>query len=178
MRKAKPTIVLATWPQHSGVAYFGDREYDKWGEYSCDSVKLKFRAIDHHPDTGLYLDSDTRDAVSNLGLWVWFDQSGRLSIEARMFDIHSLTMRQMDANHRLLKWASGKMDNLSISLSSVQVPSAHLALSVVLAELGIKQAIEYRPGTDTFIKADAALVKIADHIETRWKRMNPVEVAA
>lgn len=179
MRKQKPEIALATWPQGADAAYFGDRQYDHWGVKDCDSLWLKLRAIDPDSKSGFYLDSDTRDAVSSLGIWIWFNKSGQLSIEPRLHDIHSLTLRQADAHHSLLKWACARIEKLNLAAYGVNVESAHLALSVALGDLGVKRAIEYRPShqTDTFITVDAALSRIVKHLHARWSRMK-TEVTA
>ena len=97
---SKTEIVIPVWAGRTGPSYWGDKDYS-----SCDnqssSLWVSFLGVlagDRHN----YLNDDCR-AIGDLGLYVYVTVDGTVSIDLRLHDAGSMTLRESEQRIKALK---------------------------------------------------------------------------
>ena len=87
----KPEILIPTWAGRSGPGYWGDSDFISHDSEST-SLWVSLRGV-VPGDPYSYMDSRCR-AIGDLGLYVWLDLHGTVSIDLRLHDAGSLTLAE------------------------------------------------------------------------------------
>ena len=168
-KSTKTEIVIPTWAGRTGPSYWGDRDYSGYDNQST-SFWVSLRGVlpgDRHN----YLTDDCR-AVGDIGLYVYATVDETVSIDLRLHDAGSMTLREsvqrISALRRL--FVKGKAYRFSDFARGTNV---HTELTKALAALGIKQAMIYHGinEPETFEPVGIALKRISDSIDERLDRM-------
>lgn len=186
--KPKLELMLATWPRRADETYFGDRWGDWRGLDDCLSCKLRMRMVDR-ADKYAYMNEASK-AIADIGVYVWVSRDGTVSLDLRLFDIHSMELQEVEARAKALKAMFAKAAKGGYPLGRwtfVKTRDVHAELCKLFDALGIRFTIEYHGiGQDeTYAPVGVALRRIADDIEKQvvrqggWKEPQPqVEEAA
>lgn len=135
MKKGKLNIVAAMWP-HAPRDHevLGDRDHGGTG--SSDSIWIQFRIKDDESfQSYLY-----RDPVRHIGLWVWFDDSGRYHLSIRLHDVYSMTVEETERALKLMRTMQKKVTAAS---QDREVGWTRRITEVLLA-CGIREVVLYR----------------------------------
>jgi hypothetical protein len=88
MKKSnKIEIVIPTWEGRTGPSYWGDID-DSSHDHQSTSFWLSLRGI--APSDG-YIHGECR-AIGDIGLYVWFDMNGTVSINLRLLEAGSVSL--------------------------------------------------------------------------------------
>lgn len=161
-KSKKPMMVLATWPDSRGAQYFGHQD-GGYGVAGCDSFWLSFRSVSE-TDSCHYLDASAR-AVSDIGLYVWFDERGSLSTYLALHDRRSLQLHEVDIRFKVLQKLSKKMP----SLSGRNAASFRQALMDIMGGIGVTKAVEFR---HTQPIKDSGTIPVYDAVEVIAKEFD------
>jgi hypothetical protein len=168
-KSTKTEIVIPTWAGRTGPSYWGDRDYSGYDNQSS-SCWVSFRGVmpgDRHS----YMTDDCR-AVGDIGLYVYATVDGTVSIDLRLHDAGSMTLRECVQRITVLKrlFAKGKAYRFSDFARGTNV---HTELTKTVAALGIKRAMVYHGinEPETFEPVGIALKRIADCIDDRLDRL-------
>src|SRR5450830_743750 len=131
-KSSKTEIVIPTWEGRSGPSYWGDNDYSSYDNQSS-SFWLSLRAV--VPGDNSYLNDDSR-AIGDIGLYVWIDISGTVSIDVRLHDVGSVSLYEGMRLIKLLQrlYLKGKAYPFNNFQRSTDV---HTELSKALDALGI-----------------------------------------
>ena len=125
--------------RRSGPSYWGDSDFSSHDDQSS-SFWLSLRGV-VPGDPYSYMDSECR-AIGDLGLYVWLDIHGSVSIDLRLHDAGSLTLAEGEQRIKLLRrlHLKGKAHSFN---SFARGASVHVELSRALDVLGIRRALVY-----------------------------------
>lgn len=98
--KEKTEILIATWSGRSGPGYWGDNDFPSHDGQSI-SFWLSLRGV-VSGDPYSYMNQECR-AIVDLGLYVWLDIYGTVSIDLRLHDAGSLTLAEGEHRMKLLR---------------------------------------------------------------------------
>ena len=172
---SKTEIVIPVWAGRTGPSYWGDKDYS-----SCDnqssSLWVSFRGVlagDRHN----YLNDDCR-AIGDLGLYVYVTVDGTVSIDLRLHDAGSMTLRESEQRIKALKrlFVKGKAYRFSDFARDTDV---HSELTKALDALGVKRAMTYHGINvpETFEPVGIMIKRISDCVDDRINRMKRCQVA-
>lgn len=162
MTKSKPQLMIASWPLQPV------RVSDLYPDVTNVSARIHFRMID--PNDKWLSGTDEARAATDLGLYVWADIDGTISIDLRAMDIYSASLREMQARVKLLKRLDAKATKAGFTMHDFhRNASMHDTLTKAVAALGIHTSIEYRGigQPDTFAPAGIAIKRIADALDAQ-----------
>jgi hypothetical protein len=170
MKKAnKSEIVIATWAGRTGPGYWGDQDYSGYDNQSS-SFWMSLRGV-LPGDRNNYM-TDDRRAVGDIGLYVYATVDGTVSIDLRLHDAGSMTLRECVQRITVLKrlFVKGKAYRFS---DFARGTDAHTELTKAVASLGIKRAMIYHGinEPETFEPVGIALKRISNCIDDRLNRM-------
>ena len=170
MKKSNKTeILLATWAGCSGPGYWGDSDFISHDSQST-SFWLSLRGL-VPGDPYSYLQSSCR-AIGDLGLYVWLDIHGTVSIDLRLHDAGSLTLQECELRVKLLKRLHLKGSAYPFN-GFQRGTTVHAELGRALDALGIRRVLVYH-GINTaeaYEGVGLAVERIADSIQERLNRM-------
>lgn len=174
MKKSNKTeIVIPTWEGRTGPSYWGDIDYSSHDNQST-SFWLSLRGV--APSDG-YINDDCR-AIGDIGLYVWIDIHGTVSIDVRLHDVGSVSLYEGVQLIKLLKrlYAKGKAYPFNNFQRSTNV---HTELTKALGALGITRALVYNGlnTSETYQPVGMAIKQISDSIDARLNRMRQSQVA-
>jgi hypothetical protein len=163
--RKKPIMVLATWPEQPGARYFGHSDYGNFVD-GCDSIWLSFRAA-MPSDPNYYMDEPAR-AMSDIGLYVWFGDTGSVHTYFAIHEAHNMKLSEAEARIKILRALDKKMPSTNRRTSDSFRP----LLMDIFNAIGVTKAIEYRhmvPSKDsTFIPVYDAVEVIAKELDRRY----------
>lgn len=159
MTKTKPELMIASWPDRPvDTCYFDPAATNS-------SARIPLRLVD--PADKWSCGEDFR-AASDLGLYVWADVDGTVSIDVRAMDIHSASLREMELRVKLLKRLTAKAEKAGFSFHGFhRNASVYEQLIRCLDAIGIRTAVEYHgiSSADTYAPVAIAAKRIADAID-------------
>ena len=174
-KSPKTEIVDPTRAGRTGSSYWGDRDYSGYDNQSF-SFWISLRGVlpgDRHS----YMNDDCR-AVGNIGLYVFTTVDGTVSIDLRLHDAGSMTLREAVQRITALKrmFVKGKAYRFN---DFARDTSVHTELTKAVVALGIKRAMIYHGinEPETFEPVGIALKRIADCIDDRLDRMKQRQAA-
>lgn len=175
MKKSNRTeIVIPTWAGRTGASYWGDQDYSSHDDQST-SLWLSLRGV--MPSNNSFMDDDCR-SIGDIGLYVWIDISGTVSIDVRLHDVGSVSLYEGVQLINLLKWlcARGKAYPFSNFQRGTDV---HTELTKALDALGIKRALVYHGinTSESYESVGMAIKRISDCMDDRLSRMKHYQTA-
>lgn len=174
-KQSKTEIVIPTWAGRTGPGYWGDRDYTGYDNQSS-SFWLSFRGV-LPGDRQIYMNDDCR-AVGDIGLYVYVTVEGTVSMDLRLHDAGSMTLRECEQRIRVLKRLLVKGQAYAFG-DFARGTSVHTELTKVVAALGIQRAMVYHGinEPETFEPVGIAIKRITDCIDERLNRMKQRQVA-
>jgi hypothetical protein len=174
-KQAKTEIVIPTWAGRTGSAYWGDGEYSGYDNQSS-SFWVSLRGV-MPGDRQSYMNDDCR-AVGDIGLYVYATVEGTISIDLRLHDAGSMTLRESVQRITVLKRLFVKGKDYPFN-GFARDTNVHDELTKAVAALGIKRAMVYLGinEPETFELVGIALKRISDCIDVRLNRMKQSQVA-
>ncbi|WP_114970965.1 hypothetical protein [Rhodoferax ferrireducens] len=175
MKKSSQTeIVIPTWADRTGPGYWGDID-DGSRDKQSTSFWLSLRRV--VPGDNSCVNDDSR-AICDIGLYVWLDLVGTVSIDVRLHEVGSVSLYEGMQRIKLLKrlHARGKAYPFN---SFQRRTNVQVQLTKALDALGIKRALVHH-GIDkreTYEPVGLAIQRIGDSIKERLDRMKPCRVA-
>ena len=165
----KPEILIPTWAGRSGPGYWGDSDFISHDSEST-SLWVSLRGV-VPGDPYSYMDSSCR-AIGDLGLYVWLDIHGTVSIDLRLHDAGSLTLQECELRVKLLKRLHLKGNAYPFN-GFQRETTVHAELSRALDALGIRRALVYHGinTAETYEGVGLAVECIADGMQERLNRM-------
>ena len=167
--KTKPEILIPTWAGRSGPGYWGDSDFMSHDSQST-SLWLSLRGV-MAGDPFSYMDSSCR-TIGDLGLYVWLDIHGTVSIDLRLHDAGSLTLADGEQRIQLLRRLHRKGKAYPFN-SFQRGTTVQAELSRAIDALGIRRALVYHGVNkpETYETVGLAIQRIADSIQERLARM-------
>lgn len=170
----KTEIVVATWAGRSGPSYWGDQDYGSHDNQTT-SLWLSLRGVVAN-DPYSYMNDDCR-AIGDIGLYVWLNVDGTVSIDLRLHDVGSLTLRESAERTTMLRRLFSKGKSYPFN-GFVRDSDVHSELVKAMDALGIHRALVYHGVNvrETFEPVGMAVKRIADSIGERleWMRVRQV----
>jgi len=161
-------IVIPTWEGRTGPNYWGDIDYGSHDQQST-SFWLALRGI--VADDNSFMNDDFR-AIGDIGLYVWLDTSGTVSIDLRLHEVGSVSLHEGVRLIMLLKrlYAKGKAYPFNNFQRGTTVQAE---LTKALDALGIKRSLVYHSihTSETYEPVAIAISRIADNIEGQLNRI-------
>ena len=169
--KTKTEIVIATWAGRAGPGYWGDSDFLSYDNQST-ALWLSLRGV-VPGDPYSFMASSCR-AMADLGLYVWLDIHGTVSIDLRLHDAGSLTLAEGEQRIELLRRLHRKGKAYPFN-GFARGTTVQAELSRALDALGIRRALVYHGinTAETFEAVGLAIERIAASIEERLARMKP-----
>lgn len=166
MKNQKHELVIPTWPNASGWAYFGGTDYTSYTD-DTTSFWLSLRAVkegDKYP----YFDEGVR-AVNDMGLYCYVCTDGTVSIDIRTKDGGHQTLREAELAVKTLKRLIAKASKSYPVGNFIRGGDIHTELTKVLASLGIQRSIQYRGINvdETYDPVGIAVARIAEIINKK-----------
>lgn len=168
---SKPELMIASWP--ANPVKVDDYHYND----STTASRVYLRMVD--PDDKWSL-SDENRAANDLGLYVWADIDGTVSIDVRAMDIHSATLRELEARVKLLKRLTAKAEKAGFTFHNFhRSTTVYEQLIRCLDAMGIKRAVEYHGinAPETFAPVGIAVKRIADVFDNQLAKMRQRKAA-
>lgn len=164
MSKSKLELMIATWPERAiDLPDYGGRD-------TTVSYRLPLRMVDLEDK---WLGDDLR-AANDLGLYIWADVEGNVSIDLRAMDIYSANVRELETRLKLLKRLSSKAERAGFSFHDFKRnASLYDQIVLVLEAIGIRRAVEYRGinQPETYTLASIPAKRIADAMDAQLNRL-------
>ena len=175
-KSAKTEIVIPAWAGRTGPGYWGDRDYSGYDNQST-SFWVSLRGV-LPGDRYSYLTDDCR-AVGDIGLYVYATVDGTVSIDLRLHDTGSMTLREAEQRIKLLKRLLVKAGKAYAFSDFARDTIVHTELTKAVVALGIQRAMVYHGinEPETFELVGMALKRIADCMDERLNRMKQRQVA-
>lgn len=155
-------MVLATWPEKTGAQYFGHADHCNYVD-GCDSFWLSFRAA-MPSDPNYYIDEPAR-AMSDIGLYVWFGDTGSVHTYFAIHEAHNMKLSEAETRLKILRSLDKKMPRLSHR----NADSFRQLLMDIFAAIGVTKAVEYRHSQP--IK-DSVIIPVYDAVEVIAKEFD------
>ena len=167
--KEKPEILLATWAGHCGPSYWGDKDFPSHDNQST-SFWLSLRGM-LPGDPYSYMNQECR-VIGDLGLYVWLDTRGTVSIDLRLHDAGSLTLAEVEQRMKLLRGLHRKGKAYPFN-GFARGTGVQAELSRALAALGIRRSLVYHGinMAETYEAVGLAIERIAASLQERLGRM-------
>ena len=167
--KTKPEILIAIWAGRPGPGYWGDSEFLTYDNQST-AFWLSLRAV-VPGDPYSHMNSECR-AVGDLGLYVWLDIHGTVSIDLRLHDAGSLTLAECEQRLHQLRRLHTKAKAYPFN-GFQRRTTVQAELSRALAALRIERALVYHGvnTAETFDAVGLVIQRIADSIDQRLAHM-------
>ena len=167
--RGETEILIPTWAGRAGPGYWGDSDFISHDSQST-SFWLSLRGV-VPGDPYSYMNSECR-AIGDLGLYVWLDIHGTVSIDLRLHDAGSLTLQECDIRVKLLRRLHRKGKAYAFN-GFQRVTTVHAELSRALDALGIRRALVYHGVNtgETYEAVGLAIQRIADSLQERLARM-------
>ena len=169
-------LLIPTWEYRTGYGYWGNYDYGSDDNYSL-SFWLSLRCI-VPGDVYFYLDENCR-SIQATGVHVWVSVEGAVSIDLRMFDLRSMTLREGVHHVDVLKHLIARAKDYEFN-NSTRGSDLHTELTKVTDALGIKRSLVYASavgGHDTYAPVGLAIKRISDCIDERLSRMKRLQAA-
>jgi hypothetical protein len=168
-KQAKTEIVIPTWACRTGSAYWGEGDYSGYDSQSS-SFWVSLRGV-MPEDRHSYMNDDCR-AVGDIGLYVYATLDGTVSIDLRLHDAGSMTLRESVQRITVLKRLFVKAKSYPFN-GFARDTNVHDELTKAVAALGIKLAMVYHGinEPETFELVGIALKRISDCIDARLNQM-------
>jgi hypothetical protein len=159
MTTPKFEIALPIWPEESGFRYFGADDHIYRSD-TCGSFWLSLRAV-MKEDQSSYSHDATRH-IQDLGLYCWFSNEDKISIELRINARGGSTLYEAEQTIKALKRLIRKAKDYPLG-TFVKGTGIHTELTRVLAALDIKNSVQYRGAGrgETYEPIGIAVNKIA-----------------
>ena len=167
--RTKTEILIATWAGRSGPGYWGDSDFISHDGQST-SFWLSLRGV-VPGDPYSCIDSRCR-AIGDLGLYVWLDIHGTVSIDLRLHDAGSLTLAEGEQRIKLLRRLHLK--GKAYPFNGFQRGAAvHVELSRAFDALGIRRALVYHGinTAETYEGVGVVIERIASSMQERLARL-------
>jgi len=174
-KSTKTEIVIPTWAGRTGPGYWGDRDYSAYDDLSS-SFWVSLRGVlpgDRHNDM-----NDDYRAVGDIGLYVYATFAGTVSIDLRLHDVSSMTLRECELRIKVMKRLLVKGKDYPFS-DFARDTNVHTELTKAVAALGIKRAMVHHDinEPETFELVGLALKRISDCVDDRLNRLKLHQVA-
>lgn len=160
MTKTKPELMIASWPNKAtDTGYFDPAA-------TTSAARVYLRYIDPADRWG----TAESQAYSDLGLYVWADIDGTVSIDLRAMDIHSASVKELEQRCKLLKRLDAKATKAGFGFHTFhRNASVYEQLIRCLDAIGIRTAVEYHGigAADTYAPVAIAAKRIADAIDNQ-----------
>jgi len=174
-KSTKTEIVIPTWVGRTGPGYWGDQDYSGYDDQSS-AFWVSLRVVmpgDRHG----YMNDECR-ALSDIGLYVYATVDGTVSIDLRLHDTGSMTLRECELRTKIMKRLLVKAKTYSFS-DFARGTNVHTELTKAAAALGIKRSMVYHGinEPETFELVGLALKRISDCVDDRLNRMKLRQVA-
>ncbi len=168
-------ILLPTWEGNTGERYWGDYSYESH-DNETTSLWLSLRGL-VPGDPYSYMQDECR-AVNDIGLYVWISVNGAISIDLRLRECSSLSLRETELRIKALKrlFVIGKAYQFS---SFVRDSDVHAEITKALDAIRVKRTMVYH-GTgisETYQPVGIAIKRISETIEERLEQMRLCQVA-
>lgn len=167
----KPELMIASWP--ANPIKVDDYHYND----STTASRVYLRMVNPEDKWGV---SDEARAANDLGLYVWADIDGTVSIDVRAMDIHSATLRELEARVKLLKRLNAKAEKAGFTFHNFhRDTTVYEQLIRCLDAMGIKRSVEYHGinAPETFAPVGIAVKRIADAFDNQLQRMRQRKAA-
>lgn len=167
----KPELMIASWP--ANPVKVDDYHYND----STTASRVSLRMVDANDKWSL---SDENRAANDLGLYVWADIDGTVSIDVRAMEIYSATLRELEARVKLLKVLDRKAERGGFTFHHFhRNTTVYEQLTRCLDALGIKRAVEYHGISvpETFVPVGIAVKRIADTFDNQLAKMRQRKAA-
>ena len=167
--KTKTEIVIATWAGRAGPGYWGDSDFLSYDNQST-ALWLSLRGV-VPGDPYSFMASSCR-AMADLGLYVWLDIHGTVSIDLRLHDAGSLTLAEGEQRIKLLRRLHLKGKAYPFN-GFARKTTVHAELSRALDALGIRRALVYHGvnTVETYEAVGVAVERIAASLHERLAGM-------
>jgi len=174
-KSTKTEIVVPTWAGRTEPSYWGDRDYFGYDNQSS-SFWVSLRVV-LPGDRDSYMTDDCR-AVGDIGLYVYATVVGTVSIDLRLHDAGSMTLRESVQRITVLTRLFVKAKAYRFS-DFVRETNVHTELTRAVTALGIPRAMIYHGinEPEKFELVGIALNRISDCIDDRLDRMRQRQVA-
>ena len=133
-RSSKTEIVIPTWDGYSGPIYWGDHDYGSHYNQTSSFWVLLRGVVTSDPYS--YMPEECR-AIGDMGLYVWMEIDGTVSIDMRLRDVGSLTLREREQRIKVLKRTFARAKAYPFN-SFQRKTDVHTELTRVLDAMGIK----------------------------------------
>lgn len=162
--KTKPELMIASWP---------DRTIDitTYGDTTCTSYNVSFRLVDTEDK---WAGGEEGRAAADIGLYVWADIDGTVSIDVRAMDIHSANVKELELRIKLLKRLTAKAERAGFSFHTFKRDADIFSeLTRCIDELGIRRTVEYHGigASETFAPASIAIKRVSDALDSTLTRL-------
>lgn len=167
--KSKSELMVASWPERRIDIPTYDRS-------TCVSTDLQFRMID--PDDK-WTNEESR-AANDIGLYVWCDLDGTVSIDVRAMHIHSATVSEMEMRLKLLKRLTAKAERAGFSFHTFKRDAdVFEQMTLCIEALGIRQTVQYHGihAPETYAPVSIAIKRIADALNEGLTRQRQLRAA-
>lgn len=167
--KEKPEILIATWAGRCGPGYWGDNDFAHYDNQST-SFWLSLRGF-APGDPYSYMNQECR-AMAELGLYVWLDIHGNVSIDLRLHDAGPLTLTEVEQRMKLLRRLHLKAKAYQFN-GFARGTGVQAELSRALAALGIRRSLAYHGinTAETYEAVGLAVERIASSLQERLAHM-------
>lgn len=164
----KHQLHIATWPAANNEQFWGDRNYSTTVD-SCSSAWINLRATIPDERWG---DRYTQ-SVSNIGVYVWFNEDNKICLDLRLRDIYSATLTEAEHLIKTLKQLTSKAKRRYPVNTFVAGSDLRAELGKFFDALGVKTAIEYNGlgQQDSFSPVSSALERITATLAFRQASM-------
>ena len=174
-KSSKTEIVIPTWEGRSGPSYWGDNDYSSYDNQSS-SFWLSLRGV--VPSDPYSYMNDACRAIGDIGLYVWVDIDGTVSIDVRLHDVGSMSLHEGEQRIKVLKrlYAKGKAYPFN---NFQRGSSVHTELTKAADALGIKRAMVYHGinVTEAYEPVGIVIKRISDCIDERLNQMKQRQAA-
>jgi hypothetical protein len=173
MAKAtKPEVTIAVWANRDKAQYFGWSWPSSLGGYDDNTgcwISLRGRV---EGDKYAYM-SDSVGLYADIGVYVWVDRDGTMSIEPRIYHVHSVTISECEVRLKALKALHAKASKRYPVGCFVRTRDVFGELVKFFDALGVQRATVYHGvgQDDTTCPVSLPLRSIAAEIEEQIKRL-------
>lgn len=170
MSKLKPELMIASWPERKVDIPLHDRT-------SCVSASLNFRLIDINDK---WCSGDEFSAARDIGLYIWCDVDGSISIDVRAMDIYSANVKELEVRIKMLKRLTAKAERAGFSFHAFKRDADVFSeLTRCIDALGIRRTVEYHGigMPETYAPVSIAIRRHADALESALSALRQREAA-
>lgn len=161
---SKPELMIASWPQRR-------IDLPTYDGSTCISYSLNLRMVNPEDKWGL---GDEARAHSDIGLYVWCDIDGTVSIDVRAMDIHSANVNELTLRLKVLKRLTAKAERVGFTFHAFKRDAdVFEQMMRCIDALGIRQTVEYHGINvdETYAPVSIAIKRVADAINTALQQL-------